>query len=63
MSGSEMVWGRAGRVLWVGVLDTVLVALALWAFSVGAPGPGAGILTLACVLTGIDLWLYRRGSF
>lgn len=50
-------------VLMVGVLDTVLVALALWAFSVGAPGPGAGILTLACVLTGIDLWLYRRGSF
>lgn len=63
MSGSENDSGPAGMVLMVGVLDTVLVALALWAFSVGASGPGAGILTLACVLTGIDLWLYRRGSF
>ncbi|MEM4780007.1 MAG: hypothetical protein QXG03_00350 [Halalkalicoccus sp.] len=55
--------GLGGMLLMIGFLDALLIALALYAFSLGEPTAGAGILALALVLTGIDLFLYRRGSF
>lgn len=54
--------GPAGAVLAIAFLDLLLLATALRAFSLGALGSGAAILALAGALTGIDLWLYRRGS-
>ncbi len=55
--------GPAGMVLMVGTLDLLLFGTALYAFSLGASAVGMGVLVLASVLTGIDVWLYRRGSF
>ncbi|KYH27358.1 hypothetical protein HAPAU_00240 [Halalkalicoccus paucihalophilus] len=55
--------GLGGVLLMIGFLDVLLFGVALYAFSLGAPIVGAGILALALLLTGIDLLLYRRGSF
>lgn len=54
--------GLGGMLLMIGFLDLLLFGLALYAFSLGEPTAGAGILVLAILLTGIDLLLYRRGS-
>lgn len=54
--------GLGGMLLMIGLLDLLLFAFALYAFSLGEPTAGAGILGLATLLTGIDLLLYRRGS-
>lgn len=55
--------GLGGMLLMIGFLDVLLIGVALYAFSLGEPTVAGGILALAIVLTGIDLWLYRRGSF
>lgn len=55
--------GPVGTLLMIGLLDVLLVGTALYAFSLGEPFAGGGILAFALVLTGIDVWLYRRGSF
>lgn len=55
--------GLGGMLLMIGFLDLLLFGVALYALSLGEPTVGAGILALALVLTGIDLFLYRRGSF
>jgi hypothetical protein len=55
--------GLGGMLLMIGFLDLLLLGVALYAFSLGEPTVAAGILTLALLLTGIDVWLYRRGSF
>jgi hypothetical protein len=55
--------GPVGTLLMIGLLDLLLVGTALYAFSLGEPFAGGGILAFALVLTGIDVWLYRRGSF
>lgn len=54
--------GPAGMLLMIGVLDVLLFGTALYAFSLDEPFVGGGILALALLLTGIDAWLYRRGS-
>lgn len=54
--------GPAGMLLSIALLDLLLFGLAAYAFSVGEPGAGAGVLGLAVLLTGVDLLLYRRGS-
>ncbi len=61
--GSDESGGPAGMLLMIGTLDLVLLGIALYAFSLGEPTVSGGILTLALVLTGIDVFLYRRGSF
>lgn len=55
--------GPAGMLLSIALLDLLLFATALYAFSAGEPTAGSGILALAFVLTAVDVWLYRRGSF
>lgn len=55
--------GPAGMLLSIAMLDLLLLATALYAFSLGEPFAGGVVLAVALVLTGIDLWLYRRGSF
>lgn len=55
--------GLGGLLLMIGFLDVLLLGVALYAFSLGEPTVASGILALALVLTGIDLFLYRRGSF
>lgn len=55
--------GPAGMLLMIGVLDVLLLGTGAYALSLGEPLAGAGILGFALLLTGIDLWLYRRGSF
>lgn len=59
---SEADSAPGGLLVMLTILDLLVVAMAVWAFSIGAQGPGTGILALAVVLTGVDLWLYRRGS-
>lgn len=54
--------GPAGMLLMIGVLDVLLFGTALYTLSLGEPVAGGGILALALLLTGIDAWLYRRGS-
>ncbi|WP_122088560.1 hypothetical protein [Halalkalicoccus subterraneus] len=61
--GDESGGGLGGMLLMIGILDLLLLGVALYAFSLGAPTVGGGILALALLLTGIDLFLYRRGSF
>ncbi|MCL7417201.1 MAG: hypothetical protein M8354_05110 [Halalkalicoccus sp.] len=60
---SENSGGLGGMLLMIGFLDVLLLGVALYAFSLGAPTVGGGILALALLLTGIDVFLYRRGSF
>lgn len=60
---SEDGGGLGGMLLMIGSLDLLLFGVALYALSLGEPTIGGGILALALLLTGIDLWLYRRGSF
>lgn len=55
--------GPAGMLLMIGLLDVLLIGTALYALSLGEPFVGGGILAFALLLTGIDVWLYRRGSF
>ncbi|MCH7660656.1 MAG: hypothetical protein IH933_08780 [Euryarchaeota archaeon] len=55
--------GLGGMLLMIAFLDILLLGVALYAFSLGEPTVAAGILILALLLTGIDVWLYRRGSF
>lgn len=55
--------GPAGMLLSTAMLDLLLVGTALYAFSLGEPFAGGVILAVALLLTGIDVWLYRRGSF
>lgn len=55
--------GPAGMLLMIAMLDLLLLATALYAFSLGEAAAGGTILTIALLLTGIDVWLYRRGSF
>ncbi|MDL5361558.1 hypothetical protein [Halalkalicoccus sp. NIPERK01] len=55
--------GLGGMLLMIGFLDVLLLGVALYAFSLSDPTVGTGILALALLLTGIDVWLYRRGSF
>lgn len=62
-NASDEAGGPAGMLLMIGTLDLVLLGIALYAFSLGEPTVGGGILALALVLTGIDVFLYRRGSF
>ncbi|ADJ15840.1 hypothetical protein [Halalkalicoccus jeotgali] len=62
-STDEGSGGLGGMLLMIGVLDLLLLGLAAYTFSLGEPTAGTGILALALVLTGIDLFLYRRGSF
>lgn len=62
-ASDEVGGGLGGMLLMIGFLDVLLIALALYAFSLGEPTVAAGILALALLLTGIDVWLYRRGSF
>lgn len=59
---SEDDSGPAGMLLMIGTLDVLLLGTALYALSLGEPVAGAAILALALLLTGIDLWLYRRRS-
>jgi hypothetical protein len=60
---NESGGGLGGMLLMIGFLDILLLGVALYAFSLGEPTVAAGILTLALLLTGIDIWLYRHGSF
>ncbi|WP_336345855.1 hypothetical protein [Halalkalicoccus ordinarius] len=55
--------GPAGMILSIATLDLLLVGTGLYAFSLGEPFAGGVILAVALLLTGIDVWLYRRGSF
>jgi hypothetical protein len=55
--------GPAGMLLSIALLDLLLFGVALYAFSAGETAAGAGVLALALALTGVDVWLYRRGSF
>lgn len=55
--------GPAGMLLSIATLDLLLLGTALYAFSLGEPFAGGVILAVALLLTGIDVWLYRRGSF
>lgn len=61
--GEESDGGLGGMLLMIAFLDLLLLGLAAYAFSLGEPTAGAGILAFALLLTGIDLFLYRRGSF
>lgn len=55
--------GPAGMLLSIAMLDLLLLGTALYAFSLSEPFAGGVILAVALLLTGIDVWLYRRGSF
>ena len=55
--------GPAGMLLSIALLDVMLFGMALWALSIGEAFVGGGIFLFALLLTGIDVWLYRRGSF
>lgn len=55
--------GPAGMLLSIAMLDLLLIGTALYAFSLGEPFAGGVILAVALLLTGIDVWLYRHGSF
>lgn len=59
----EKEGGPAGMLLMIGILDVLLLGIGAYALSLGEPLAGAGIVGLALLLTGVDLWLYRRGSF